>query len=745
MFMQQVDFSYEIIAVNDASQDRTAGILQEYANKHESLKIITHNKNQGNAISFYDGLTAASGDYFCVLDGDDYYTVKNKLQKQVDFLDSDKQQKFVAVSHKYLTVNSEFNVLDEEQLFSGERTLYYHDFLQNKFYSHTSTYMYRNIFKGNVPAKFKEPLYRGDNPRTFMMLFYTKGMVKNLNFVGSVYFVNGKGIWTSTTEKQQKERNKVMLQTFAQNFQSKIELNLWNSSPKNVPTQFKSYSYQYKKPEFVLDIAQSMASKFAFNNMDFIFQNLYKSEFLDSLCESLGFVEMVKRGFRPFKPVISNNRNICILVSNLTTTGGGVYHEIKDIINMYSEKNVYILWTDVDKEENLDQSVLAELKQFKNLRNIFGQTNNDGKLNKLFDKLLNIKPCKIYPYCGRNNVYASCLIQSMLAKNICIFSFDHGLSLGLDNSCYDTYITKRPSDYEVLSSNYKDKVVFIPCWNREKLCTKKYVPFKNHTKLITACAAARFYKIAGRGADAYINLVLALMQKTGGKHIHYGPIPETDIQYIHEQMDKIGIERDRFVIIPWTDNLPQSMCDNEVDIFIEPFPVVSYKITLDVLSAGIPVVSRKGNTRISLTDFVYDKALFWKDKDDFLDVLTHIDADDLAKQSIAARNYYVKNHSLEVLQPYFCEEKQYKMPSLCDFYDKSVIDVSNVVDILDASNVHVPKRKYPKFITNLRLDKRIREFAFGLLLSLSQVPVIDLLFRSEKRKKLLQKIIKYYR
>ena len=119
IFMQRVDFTYEVIAIDDASSDKTADILQEYADKYKVLKIITHDKNQGNAISFYDALCISRGDYMCVLDGDDYYTVKNKLQKQVDFLDRKKKKKYVAVSHKYLQVNADWNIFDNNNLFYG--------------------------------------------------------------------------------------------------------------------------------------------------------------------------------------------------------------------------------------------------------------------------------------------------------------------------------------------------------------------------------------------------------------------------------------------------------------------------------------------------------------------------------------------------------------------------------------------------------------------------------------------------
>ena len=132
----------------------------------------------------------------------------------VDFLDSDKNEDFVAVTHKYLMINKEDKIWKDRQLTLKEREHDYNDFLRQSFYYHTSTFMYRNIFRGNVPKVFKEPLMRGDNPRTHMHVFYTKGKVKFLDFVGSVYRYSENGIWSKTTTEAQYERNIKMFEFF---------------------------------------------------------------------------------------------------------------------------------------------------------------------------------------------------------------------------------------------------------------------------------------------------------------------------------------------------------------------------------------------------------------------------------------------------------------------------------------------------------------------------------------------------
>lgn len=73
IFMQRVSFDYEVIIVNDASTDSTLSVAEQYRAQHREIKVISNPVNCGNARSFYNGLSAAQGDYFCVLDGDDFH------------------------------------------------------------------------------------------------------------------------------------------------------------------------------------------------------------------------------------------------------------------------------------------------------------------------------------------------------------------------------------------------------------------------------------------------------------------------------------------------------------------------------------------------------------------------------------------------------------------------------------------------------------------------------------------------
>lgn len=89
--MQKTDFAYEILIHDDASTDDTANIIRKYESKYPDLiKAIYQEVNQysqGKHVGLFC-YEIAKGKYIAVCEGDDFWTDPNKLQKQVDYMES---------------------------------------------------------------------------------------------------------------------------------------------------------------------------------------------------------------------------------------------------------------------------------------------------------------------------------------------------------------------------------------------------------------------------------------------------------------------------------------------------------------------------------------------------------------------------------------------------------------------------------------------------------------------------------
>lgn len=131
--MQKTNFRFEAIVHDDASTDRTAVIIKEYAEKYpDIIKPIFETENQyskrdGSIIRIMDEHT--HGRYVALCEGDDCWIDPLKLQKQVDFLEN--HMDFSMCFHKaYVQNNSKNSLLNidiynhlEEREYTGSEIL----------------------------------------------------------------------------------------------------------------------------------------------------------------------------------------------------------------------------------------------------------------------------------------------------------------------------------------------------------------------------------------------------------------------------------------------------------------------------------------------------------------------------------------------------------------------------------------------------------------------------------------------
>ena len=86
---QVCDEPLRIYIGDDASTDSTQAVCERFAKKDARIVYMRRKKNVGlvnNTIDLYRRIMADGGKYIAMLDGDDYWTDKQKLQTQIDYL-----------------------------------------------------------------------------------------------------------------------------------------------------------------------------------------------------------------------------------------------------------------------------------------------------------------------------------------------------------------------------------------------------------------------------------------------------------------------------------------------------------------------------------------------------------------------------------------------------------------------------------------------------------------------------------
>ena len=188
---QKTNFDFEIIIGDDFSTDGSQEILSSFQEKHPNvISVIYNEKNMGGTINWIRTINACSGKYIALLDGDDYFTDENKLQKQFDKMELDDNCVlcFHSVEEKYEN-NSELNVTTK---FDNKK---YHlrDFLSQGWFIRTGSTMFRNSILPSQPPNwvYKFP-YRYD---TIIHVFLgMKGYAVYIDEVMSVWRKHKKGM-----------------------------------------------------------------------------------------------------------------------------------------------------------------------------------------------------------------------------------------------------------------------------------------------------------------------------------------------------------------------------------------------------------------------------------------------------------------------------------------------------------------------------------------------------------------------
>jgi GT2 family glycosyltransferase len=195
VLIQQTSFPIELLIGEDCSTDSTRSIVEKYALQFPSkVKAVFHNKNVGVAENFSQIYSMATGDYIAILEGDDYWTDPLKLQKQVLFLEHNRD--FSLCFHNVILYYQDGSKLPHSWFSPGNqqrRRFTIKDFLNGNFIQ-TCTVVYRKLLPEMPRWLYDTPM--GDWP--FHILHTEQGDACYLEDIMAVYRINIGGSWGAT-------------------------------------------------------------------------------------------------------------------------------------------------------------------------------------------------------------------------------------------------------------------------------------------------------------------------------------------------------------------------------------------------------------------------------------------------------------------------------------------------------------------------------------------------------------------
>lgn len=203
--MQEVNFNIEILIHDDASTDKTQAILKKYESNYPGLfKLILQTENQrsklGGGMQPTFNYPRAKGKYIALCEGDDYWIDPLKLQKQVNFLESNEE---------YILTHSDTNIYLERlnkvyiginktknrKIKSGNIFI---DKLESNYRMFTCTVLFRNNI--NITTYFKEHKNFSQGDLILYLELAKAGLVKYFDEPLATYRINQGSVTKSQTE-----------------------------------------------------------------------------------------------------------------------------------------------------------------------------------------------------------------------------------------------------------------------------------------------------------------------------------------------------------------------------------------------------------------------------------------------------------------------------------------------------------------------------------------------------------------
>ena len=179
--MQKTTFPFEAIIHDDASTDGSANIVREYAEKYpDIIKPVYEIENQyskcdGSLARIMDAAMHTNSKYVAICEGDDYWTDPNKLQNQVDILETDEE---IGLVYSRVRVYDQYREVFLGQLWGDYCQSFEDELINNRITTLTSCFRkdvflkYRQFYIDTYPRRRSWKM--GDYPLWLFISYYSK-------------------------------------------------------------------------------------------------------------------------------------------------------------------------------------------------------------------------------------------------------------------------------------------------------------------------------------------------------------------------------------------------------------------------------------------------------------------------------------------------------------------------------------------------------------------------------------------
>lgn len=167
---QKILCDFEVLIGEDCSTDNSRDILKRIENECPlNYHFYYRETNWGIEENFRDLYERMKGEYFIVLEGDDYWIEPTKIQKQIDFLDNNSE--YIACAHNVIVVDELSNPIDISYPECKNTEFTIADYLKRILPGQTASLLARNYYLDDRldTSILNVPYYAGDRRKAFFL------------------------------------------------------------------------------------------------------------------------------------------------------------------------------------------------------------------------------------------------------------------------------------------------------------------------------------------------------------------------------------------------------------------------------------------------------------------------------------------------------------------------------------------------------------------------------------------------
>jgi glycosyltransferase involved in cell wall biosynthesis len=273
VLFQNTNFDFEVLVRDDFSNDGTNEILERISIYYPNLKYYVANENWGFHKNIKFLMEEARGEYIAYLDGDDYFTDKDKLQRQIDFLDNNPDYVMHAMGYWRLYNDGTYVPSGPEwTMWALREDVTTEDLMENNYVG------FGRVFR-NIPNLFKDyfldlPFF--DYPLNYEISRF--GKIKNIPYPGGIYRAHGSGLLTTYSDDDKKilhdKIHNFLLNKYKKDKMKKITIIDAFIHNENVESKLNSFVSKYRNSENeILLISNTVAKKETVEHVDYYFYN----------------------------------------------------------------------------------------------------------------------------------------------------------------------------------------------------------------------------------------------------------------------------------------------------------------------------------------------------------------------------------------------------------------------------------------------------------------------------------------